>query len=57
VPGNNGMFRATVVHGGRIVGTWQWTGRGAKRTVTATPFTAFTASLLAEIEESAARLP
>lgn len=29
VPGNNGMFRPTVVHGGRIVGTWQWTGRGA----------------------------
>ena len=40
VPGSNGMFRPTVVHGGRIVGTWGWTGRGAKRTVTATPFTA-----------------
>ena len=41
VPGGNGMFRPTVVHGGRIVGTWGWTGRGAKRAVTATPFTAF----------------
>jgi hypothetical protein len=41
VPGGNGMFRPTVVHDGRIVGTWQWTGRGAKRTVTATPFTEF----------------
>ena len=28
VPGGNGMFRPTVVSDGRIVGTWQWTGRG-----------------------------
>ena len=40
-PRNNGMFRPTVVHDGRVVGTWRWTGRGAKRTVTATPFTDF----------------
>ena len=33
VPGGNGMFRPTVVSGGRVVGTWRWTGRGAKRTV------------------------
>jgi hypothetical protein len=39
VPGGNGMFRPTVVHAGRIVGTWQFTGRGAKRTVEASPFT------------------
>ena len=39
VPGGNGVFRPTVVHGGQIVGTWGFTGRGAKRTVTATPFT------------------
>ena len=45
VPGGNGMFRPTVVHDGRIVGTWQWTGRGAKRTVTATPFTEFPADV------------
>jgi hypothetical protein len=57
VPGGNGMFRSTVVHGGRIVGTWQWTGRGARRTVTATPFTSFPSALAAEIEEAAARLP
>ncbi|TFV86013.1 winged helix DNA-binding domain-containing protein [Blastococcus sp. CT_GayMR16] len=57
VPGNNGMFRSTVVHGGRIVGTWQWTGRGAKRTVTATPFTSFPEALTAEIRDRAARLP
>jgi hypothetical protein len=43
------MFRATVVHDGRIVGTWQWTGRGAKRTVTATPFTTFSDQVEAAI--------
>ena len=57
VPGNNGMFRSTVVHEGRIVGTWQWTGRGAKRTVTATPFTSFPDALTTEILDCAARLP
>src|SRR3954471_16217579 len=29
VPGGNGMFRPTVVHGGRIVGTWRRGGSGA----------------------------
>jgi hypothetical protein len=57
VPGNNGMFRATVVHGGRIVGTWQWTGRGAKRTVTATSFTSFTKGVDGLIRDRAAELP
>jgi hypothetical protein len=41
VPGGNGMFRSTVVSDGRIVGTWRYTGSGARRTVTATPFTTF----------------
>jgi hypothetical protein len=57
VPGNNGMFRPTVVRGGRIVGTWKWTGKGARRTVSATPFTSFPASVPAAIERAAARLP
>ena len=57
VPGNNGMFRATVVHEGRIVGTWRWTGRGAKRTVTATPFTSFTKEVDGLIRDRAADLP
>jgi hypothetical protein len=56
VPGGNGMFRPTVVHDGRIVGTWQWTGRGAKRTVTATPFTAFPDEAAAAIPDLAAAL-
>ena len=57
VPGGNGMFRATVVHDGRIVGTWGWTGRGANRAVTATPFTAFPKRVAAAIPRAAATLP
>jgi hypothetical protein len=41
VPGNNGMFQSTVVADGKIIGTWKRTGRGAKQTVLATPFTSF----------------
>jgi hypothetical protein len=57
VPGGNGMFRPTVVHRGRIVGTWGWTGRGAKRTATATPFTVFPDEVTAAFDEIAAALP
>ena len=57
VPGNNGMFRSTVVHAGRIVGTWGWTGRGAKRTVTAAPLTAWPKGVESRIPELAAALP
>jgi hypothetical protein len=57
VPGNNGMFRPTVVLDGRIVGTWQWTGRGANRSVTATPFTSFPDDVTAQILDRAAGLP
>jgi Winged helix DNA-binding domain len=57
VPGRNGVFRPTVVHEGRIVGTWGFTGRGAKRTVTATPFTAFPRGVEARIPELASALP
>jgi hypothetical protein len=57
VPGNNGMFRPTVVSDGRIVGTWAWTGRGERRTVTATPFREFSADVASAIAEVAAALP
>ncbi|MCW2636384.1 MAG: uncharacterized protein JWQ99_2751 [Blastococcus sp.] len=56
VPGGNGMFRATVVSDGRIIGTWGYTGSGARRTVTATPFTRFPEQVAAAIPELAARL-
>jgi hypothetical protein len=57
VPGANGMFRPTVVSAGQVVGTWRHTGRGAKRTVEATPFTSFTATAEKGIPQAYARLP
>ena len=56
VPGGNGMFRPTVVSDGRIVGTWRYTGSGARRTVTATPFTAFPDDVASAIPTVAATL-
>jgi hypothetical protein len=56
VPGGNGVFRPTVVHDGQIVGTWQWTGRGTQRTVTATPFTSFPKRVETAIPELTAAL-
>lgn len=41
VPANNGMFQATVIDAGQVVGTWKRTGRASKQTAEATPFTAF----------------
>jgi hypothetical protein len=57
VPGGNGMFRATVVSDGRIVGTWRWTGNGARRAVTATPFTELPQEVAAAIPALSAALP
>ncbi len=57
VPGGNGVFRGTVVHAGRIVGTWRHAGRGARRTVDATPFTTFPPKVAAGIQEAYAALP
>lgn len=37
VPGNNGVFRPTIVAGGQIVGTWK--RNGARRTLELEPFT------------------
>jgi hypothetical protein len=53
VPGGNGMFRPTVVSGGRIVGTWGFTGRGARRTVEVTPFDALPARVAAAVAAAA----
>jgi hypothetical protein len=57
VPGRNGMFRPTVVHRGQVVGTWKWTGRGAKRAVEAEPFTTFPKKVAAAVPKAAAQLP
>jgi hypothetical protein len=57
VPGGNGMFRPTVVSDGRIVGTWRWTGTGARRRVIAEPFTDFPDAVRRAVEVRAAALP
>ena len=57
VPGGNGMFRATVLHAGRVVGTWRRAGSGARRTIEAEPFGTFGPEVLAGIERAAAALP
>ena len=38
VPGNNGMFKATVVAGGRVIGTWARTEKSSSILVTGHPF-------------------
>jgi len=57
VPGGNGVFRPTVVSDGQVVGTWKHTGRGARRSVTATPFTSFTTTVARAIPRVYASLP
>ncbi|GAA3446822.1 winged helix DNA-binding domain-containing protein [Planomonospora venezuelensis] len=57
VPGGNGVFRPTVVSDGRVVGTWNHTGRGARRTLAAAPFTAFSDEVAEELPRLYAALP
>lgn len=57
VPGGNGVFRSTVVSDGQVVGTWKQTGRGAKRTLAATPFESFSGEMTEAIHERYAALP
>lgn len=38
VPGNNGVFKKSVVRGGRVVGTWTRTGSAGRRTLALTEF-------------------
>ena len=57
VPGGNGMFRRTVLAGGQVVGTWKHRGPAARRTLEATPFTAFAPEVLAALPEAHAALP
>lgn len=57
VPGGNGVFRPTVVHAGRVVGTWS-RGRGASTaTPSATPFTRFTPQVETALPGVLAALP
>jgi hypothetical protein len=38
VPGNNGVFRRTVVHRSSVIATWRIVGSGARRRIETTPF-------------------
>ena len=57
VPGGNGMFRSTVVHRGQVVGTWKWTGRGARRRIEVEPFDVLTGDVTTAVERVAAQPP
>ena len=57
VPGGNGVFRPTVLTGGRAVATWRTTGRGARRSVQVEPFTELTPEVLAAAEAAWSELP
>ncbi|WBB75596.1 winged helix DNA-binding domain-containing protein [Micromonospora sp. WMMD1128] len=54
VPGNNGMFQATVVRGGRVVGTWKRTLTAKTVTVTVRQLVPFDAPLRARVDAALA---
>ena len=56
-PGGNGMFLASVVAGGRVVGTWRRPARGSDAGPEATPFTTFGRSVPAAITRRWAAYP
>ncbi|GAB4081903.1 winged helix DNA-binding domain-containing protein [Modestobacter muralis] len=56
VPGNNGMFRATVVAGGQVVAVWR-AGRTRARSIEVEPFTALSPDVAGAIGELHAALP
>lgn len=56
-PGANGVFRATVVSDGQVVGTWKHAGRGAKRRLAATPFTTWPEEVVEASTAAYAALP
>jgi len=55
VPGNNGVFRPTVVIDGRIVGTWKRVSKKGRTLVETSPFTTFTRAQHRAIDEVAER--
>ncbi|MEV0001471.1 winged helix DNA-binding domain-containing protein [Micromonospora sp. NPDC050980] len=54
VPGNNGIFQATVVRGGRVVGTWKRTLGANAVTVTVRQLVPFDAALRARVDAALA---
>jgi hypothetical protein len=57
VPGNNGMFRATVVSEGQVVAVWRRAGRPAAPTLAVEPFTDLPPDVAAAAQQRFAVLP
>lgn len=57
VPGGNGMFRASIVSGGRVVGTWKRGGTAARPSPVFEPFAALSATDEAAAQRAFAALP
>lgn len=57
VPGGNGVFRPTVLHGGVAVATWRTVGRGTARRLELEPFTTLAPSVAAAAQDAFERLP
>ncbi len=55
VPGGNGMFKATVVQRGRVIGTWQRQKLTRKMRITITAFGRMTAKTRSAVEAPATR--
>jgi hypothetical protein len=56
VPGNNGMFRATALHEGTVIGVWR-AGRGPARPIQLEPFAELPADMRGRVAEVYAALP
>lgn len=56
VPGNNGMFRATIVKAGRVIGVWTRGGTKARPRFAPEPFATFSPADLAAAERAFAAL-
>jgi hypothetical protein len=57
VPGGNGVFRPTVVSGGRAVATWRTAGRGGARSLQLEPFGALPAEVASAAADAYTTLP
>ena len=57
VPGNNGMFRPTIVVDGRVVGTWRTVGTGRRRRLEIEGFGDLSSDVTEAVSERYARLP
>lgn len=56
VPGGNGVFKPTVLDGGRVVGTWSRRSLAARQRITISPFGPLSAAARDRIEAAAQRV-